>query len=170
MICLSAGRMHPHKGFDRLIEIAKDLVGANIRFVIVGSGTEEARIKGLIDAYSLNQFVSIFPATDNLDEFIDNADVFLMTSITEAAPLVMLEAFAHSKPVIAYDCPIGPRELIRDGVNGFLVNDGDRLEFVNRLKLLLGSPTLYNSLAKGAATYAKNNSSGYNYKLWAKHF
>jgi glycosyltransferase involved in cell wall biosynthesis len=170
LVCLSAGRMHPHKGFDRLIEIAKELAGANIKFVIVGSGPEEARIKGLVETYSLNQLVSIFPATDNLDGFIDNSDVFLMTSTTEAAPLVMLEAFAHSKPVIAYDCPIGPRELITDGINGFLVNDGDRLEFVTKLKLLLGSPILYNALADGAANYAKKNSSEHNYKLWAKHF
>jgi amylovoran biosynthesis glycosyltransferase AmsD len=170
LVCLSAGRMHPHKGFDRLLEIAKDLKEENIQFIIVGSGSEESRIKSLLNDYDLSSSVSIFAASDNLEKFIDNSDVFLMTSTTEAAPLVMLEAFSYSKPIIAYDCPVGPREIIIDGVNGFLVNDGDRLEFVTKLKLLLGSPILYNKLSKGAASYAKENSSNHNYKLWAAHF
>ena len=170
LVCLSAGRMHPHKGFDRLVEIAKDLKAENIQFIIVGSGSEENRIKSLVNHYDLSSSVSIFPASDNLEKYIDNSDVFLMTSTTEAAPLVMLEAFAYSKPVIAYDCPIGPREIIIDGDNGFLVADGDQLDYTKKVKLLLDSDDLYNDLAAGAAKSAKNNSSVCNYKLWITHF
>lgn len=170
LVCLSAGRMHPHKGFDRLVEIAKDLKAENIKFIIVGSGSEENRIKSLINHYDLSSSVSIYPASDNLEEYIDNSDVFLMTSTTEAAPLVMLEAFSYSKPVIAYDCPIGPREIIIDGENGFLVTDGDQSDYTKKVKLLLDSDEIYNDLAMGAAKSAKNNSSVSNYKLWAAHF
>jgi glycosyltransferase involved in cell wall biosynthesis len=84
--------------------------------------------------------------------------------------LVMLEAFSYSKPVIAYDCPIGPREIIIDGDNGFLVADGDQLDYTKKVKLLLDSDDLYNDLAAGAAKSAKNNSSVCNYKLWITHF
>ena len=170
MVCLSAGRMHPHKGFDRLIEIAKNLKAENIKFIIIGSGSEEKSIKSLINQYNLSSSVSILPASSNLGEFIDNSDVFLMTSTTEASPLVILEAFSYSKPVIAYDCPIGPREVIIDGVNGFLIADGDQVKYIEKVKLLLESDELYNQLAKGAAKSAKNNSSARNYKLWNKHF
>jgi glycosyltransferase involved in cell wall biosynthesis len=101
---------------------------------------------------------------------MENADVLLMTSLTEAAPLVILEAFSFSKPVIAYDCPVGPREIITDNVNGFLVHDGDKLQFVNKLKELLRSHILYNDLAEKAGIYAKHNSSENNYKLWLRLF
>ena len=168
-MCISAGRMHPHKGFDRLVEIAKEVKDENIKFTLVGSGPEEDRIRSLVNYYNLNHLFLILPASNNLEELIDNSDAFLMTSITEAAPLVVLEAFSYSKPVIAYDCPIGPRELILEGHNGFLIEDGNKLAFVKKLKMIIGSHTLYNSLAEGAADYAKNNSSIHNYQLWTKH-
>jgi len=168
LVCLAAGRMHPHKGFTRLVEIAKNLKTENIKFIIVGSGPEEELIRSLVKRFNLSDSVFLFPASKNLESFMTSADVFLMTSITEAAPLVILEAFAYSKPVIAYDCPVGPRELITDDINGFLVSNGNQLLFVNKLKSLLESHILYNNLAKGAGIYAKNNSSEYVYKLWEK--
>ena len=170
LVCISVGRLHPHKGFDRLLEIAKDLITENIKFIIVGSGSEEKRIRHLIDIYNLNSLVTLMPASNNLELLMSSADVLLMTSLTEAAPMVILEAFSYSKPVIAYDCPVGPREIISNNINGFLVNDGDKSQFVNKLKQILGSHILYNYLAENAGTYAKHNSSEHNYKLWSKLF
>lgn len=170
LVCLAVGRLHPHKGFNRLLEIANELKNENIKFIIVGSGSEEKKIIDLIDYFNLHFSVTLFPASTSIDAFMVNADVLLMTSLTEAAPLVILEAFSFSKPVIAYDCPVGPREIITDNVNGFLVNDGDKLQFVNKLKELLRSHILYNDLAEKAGVYAKHNSSENNYKLWLRLF
>lgn len=170
LVCLAVGRLHPHKGFDRLLEIANLLKKENLKFIIVGSGSEEKKLIDLIDYFNLHSSVTLFPASTSIDVFMVNADVLLMTSLTEAAPLVILEAFSFSKPVIAYDCPVGPREIITDNVNGFLVNDGDKLQFANKLMELLRSHILYNDLAKKAGVYAKHNSSENNYKLWLQLF
>ena len=169
-VCLSAGRLHPHKGFDRLIEIANELKSFNIEFQIVGSGTEKEKIQSLISKYALNDMINLYDATDNLEYFFHKSDVYLMTSTTEAAPLVLLESLSFSKPIIAYDCPIGPREIIDDGVNGYLIQDGDKVSYVQKLKLMMSSPEVYNSLSLGASNYSKTNSSVRNYHLWKRHF
>ena len=170
LVCLSIGRLHPHKGFERLLEIAKEVKTENIKFIIVGSGPEEKKIRHLINNFNLSSSVSLFPASNNLESFMALSDVLLMTSLTEAAPMVILEAFSYSKPVIAYDCPVGPREIITNNVNGFLIKDGDIIQFVTKLKKLLKSHILYNNLAENAGHYAEQNSSEYNYKLWSNLF
>jgi glycosyltransferase involved in cell wall biosynthesis len=168
--CISAGRLHPHKGFDRLIEIARYLKNENIKFTIIGSGQEEEKIRRLITVYELQRSVTLLPASKSIHEFLEAADLFVMTSVTEAAPMIILEAFANSKPVIAYDCPVGPREIISDGINGYLVKNGDVLSFVDKIRYVKSSPILYNKLAENAGIYSKCNSSENNYKLWLKAF
>ena len=56
-----------------------------------------------------------------------------MTSRREGLPMVLLEAKAIGLPAVAYDCPTGPRELIADGVDGYVVPDGDEDALVGRL-------------------------------------
>lgn len=164
--CLSAGRLHPHKGFDRLIKIANKLKNEDIKFTIVGSGDEEKNIRSLIKKYNLQHSVLLKPASPNLHEHMKDCDIFLLTSTTEAAPLVILEAFSYSKPVVAYDCPIGPREIVNNEVNGFLIEDDDIETYIIRIKEILNSNEKYNYLSKGAALYAKSHSAEQNYKLW----
>ncbi len=167
--CLSAGRLHPHKGFDRLLLIANKLRSENIIFNIIGSGSEEEKLKDLINKYNLNSIVNLMPASSKLEKHIDNCDLYLMTSRTEAAPLVLLEALAYSKPIVAYDCPIGVKEIVSDGENGFLVEDGDIDEYVKKVKEILHSNERYNQLSLGASVYAQKHSPDSNYILWSEH-
>ena len=167
--CLSAGRLHDHKGFDRLLLIIKELQKENIVFNIVGSGPQEKYISDLIIEYKLGNIVNLIPASNNLDKHIENCDLYLMTSRTEAAPLVLLEALAYSKPIVAYDCPIGVREIVSDGENGFLVKDGDIDEYVKKVKEILHSSETYNHLSLGASAYSQKHSPDSNYLLWSEH-
>jgi glycosyltransferase involved in cell wall biosynthesis len=167
--CLSAGRLHPHKGFDRLIHIASYFINENIIFNIIGSGPEENKIKMLIQNEQLEDIINLIPSTNTLDAYLKKSNVFLMTSITEAAPLVILESFAYSVPVISFDCPVGPRELIVNERNGFLIPDGNFQLYVKKLKSLMSSQDICNHLAKGASEFAKLNSSDANYKLWSQY-
>jgi len=73
-----------------------------------------------------------------------------MTSRYEGLGLVLLEAMASGLPCVAYDCPIGPRSIITDGVNGFLVEDGNVDAFVERLVLLFEDKKLRKSMGENA--------------------
>ena len=62
------------------------------------------------------------------------------------------------------------QEIIKDGENGYLIEDGDKDSYVEKIKLIMNSQEIYNSLSLGASNYSKANSSLYNYQLWKKHF
>lgn len=71
-----------------------------------------------------------------------------MTSIYEGLPLVLLEAKAWGVPVIAYDCPTGPREIIENGKDGFLIESGDHLGYIQKLNELANDDELYYSFSR----------------------
>ena len=73
-----------------------------------------------------------------------------MTSRTEGFPMVILEAMESGLPVIAYDCPIGPRTLIENEVNGYLIPDGQINLFVEKLSTLMDHSELRHQLGNNA--------------------
>jgi glycosyltransferase involved in cell wall biosynthesis len=145
--CLSLGRLHKHKGFDRLLDIAKVLKHQGILFKIVGSGVEEKNLRNIIDKYDLDDYVKLYPETRHVEDFINECDVYLMTSITEAFPMVLIEAASLGKPIIAYDSPPCVHEIIKHGKNGYLINDGDAIQFANKIKLLKREKSIYSNMS-----------------------
>ena len=123
-----AGRLSREKGSDKLPEIFSkihDLV-PNARFLIVGDGP----LKGNVDKHltqlgvrDLVNFVGRVPH-DDMPRMINCADVVLLPSLTEGLPLIIQEAFACGKPVVAADVG-GVPEIVRHKENGLLVRQGD---------------------------------------------
>jgi glycosyltransferase involved in cell wall biosynthesis len=69
--------------------------------------------------------------------------------------MVLIEAMASGLPCVAYDCPIGPRAIINDGVNGFLIEDGNVDSFVQKLDLLIEDENLRIKMGKNAQESVK---------------
>lgn len=129
---LTASRLIPRKGIDRVIW---DLSGPlrkhpDWTLIIVGGGELGhiewdylAHLSSLIEALDLRSQIKLFPATNDMQSFYDNASIYVMGSRTEGLPMVLLEAKRAGLPIIAYDCPTGPREIVRHGEDGFIVPD-----------------------------------------------
>ena len=77
-----------------------------------------------------------------------------MTSKYEGWGLVITEAMSYGIPVISYDCPFGPKEIIQDGINGFLVNSGDEEILAQKISFLMENPVI----RKEMGFYAKKRS------------
>lgn len=123
---LAVGRLRYEKGFDRLIDawkIAKPNLPSNARLQIVGEGEDYSKLKSLIVKYGLSSSVEIKEFTKNIEEYYKRSKVYCLTSRTEAFPLVLIEALSFSTPLLAMNCYTGPKEIIKEGYNGFLCED-----------------------------------------------
>jgi glycosyltransferase involved in cell wall biosynthesis len=127
------------KGLDRLMEIWKitSKKFPDWKLEIYGSKDQDLGLEKLIVEYGISESVTLLDAVKNIDAKFQEASIFLMTSRSEAFPMVILEAMSSGLPVIAYDCPIGPRAIIQQDINGFLIKDGHVDLFVNKLLELM---------------------------------
>lgn len=126
---IAVGRLDYQKGFDRLIDVWKTVsdsgVAAGWRLDIFGQGEWKERLQDMIEGYGLADSVSVNPPVKDIGKEYARSSVLVMTSHYEGLPMVMLEAMSAGIPVVSFDCKCGPKDLIRDGENGFLIKDGD---------------------------------------------
>ncbi len=90
---------------------------------IAGDGIEKARVTLLVEQLGLQHRVRFLGYRQDLEDLYMQAALVSLTSHFEGFPNVLIEAISHGCPVVSVDCPSGPREIIEDGVNGFLVKE-----------------------------------------------
>jgi glycosyltransferase involved in cell wall biosynthesis len=123
---LAVGRMEKQKQFHLL----PDLLGRfrdeeDVRLTILGDGSLRKRIESGFAEAGLQDRADLLGIQSNPFLFMKHADVLVLTSAHEGFPNVVLEANACGLPVVAFRCPGVTEEIIRDGVNGWLVEQGD---------------------------------------------
>ncbi|WP_105175019.1 glycosyltransferase family 4 protein [Pseudoalteromonas sp. T1lg122] len=154
---LAVGRLTKQKSFSRLLRIVSTL-DDSFNLTIVGDGEEKEELVSLCDELDLNNKVTFLGNQKDMDKVYRNHDVLLMTSIYEGLPMVIGEANAYGLPVIAFDCPTGPRELIEHNFNGYLIDDGDSEGFSRSIECLFKTPELYKTMSENAHFHAKKQS------------
>ena len=124
---LAAGRLVPQKGFDLLIKAFSLCAESNAEWTltIIGAGPLRGELESLSASFGLSGRVSFTGEVASIGDYFRQADLFVLPSRYEGFPMVLCEAMAHGLPVIATDCPTGPREIIRDGIDGVLVANED---------------------------------------------
>lgn len=122
-LMLAVGRLVPQKGFDillRAFSAIKDEAPA-WDLVIIGEGVLRPALERQISEAGLRQRVSLPGRAGNVADWYRRADLYVMSSRFEGFPMTLGEAMAHGCACISFDCDTGPRDLIRDGVDGILV-------------------------------------------------
>ena len=126
-LVVAAGRLGKRKGFDRLLSawarVAHEF--PEWRLAIFGHGPWARKLVRRADELGVGDSVDLAGNSPRLPEEMAKASLYVMTSRREGFPMVLLEAMSVGLPVIAYDCPTGPRDIITDGVDGYIVRDGD---------------------------------------------
>jgi glycosyltransferase involved in cell wall biosynthesis len=151
-LLLAAGRLAPQKGFDLLIEAFGKLSERhpNWDLAIVGQGPERSRLEMEISESGLKQRVLLPGWAGNVADWYGRADLYVMSSRYEGFPNALAEAMAHGLPAVSFDCDTGPKDIIRDGTDGFLVPKEDAGALVAALDRLMGDADLRTQF-KGAA-------------------
>lgn len=151
-VCLAVGRLSYQKGFDRLIK-AWEIVHVKCpdwQLQIFGSGELYGVLQNMIIDGGLAESVHIYPPTSQIGLAYQNASVFLLTSHYEGLPMVLLEAFSYGLPVVSFDCKCGPKDLIEDGINGFLIPEGDINSLADKVSMILMDKKLRKKVGNAA--------------------
>ena len=110
------------------------------------------------------------PSSDDMPKLYREASICAVTSAFEGFGLVITEAESLGVPVIAYDCPCGPRSIIKDGEDGFLITPGDRINFANKLRLLIEDEELRCQMGANAIANANRFSLDNVMQQWLELF
>ena len=144
------GRLDPiQKRVDRLITAFAAVAGRHPEWILElwGEGEDRDNLHSLIQAKELSSQVRLMGPTRCPFAVMRASHLLLLTSEFEGMPLVIGEAMAAGLPVVTFDCPTGPREMIRHEVDGILVPNGDVTEFAKALERIFTDEPLRLNLA-----------------------
>jgi len=125
--CIAVGRFSKVKRYHLFIELAAHVFQLNrqICFELIGSGPELDFYKALVLKYGGMINIKITDSNNNISNLYNSASILIITSETEAFPMVLIEANSFGIPVISVECPIGPLEMILDNFNGYKYPEQD---------------------------------------------
>lgn len=169
---ISVGRLEPEKGFLDLVSVFKliELKDGEVYLNLVGDGSQKDKIfKNIVDN-NISRKVKMpgYLDFEELNKLYEETSLYLMTSYTESFGLVLIEAMSHGIPVIAFSCAEGAKELINNGVNGYLINNRNEHEMADRAVKLLNNPDKLKELGENARTTALKYSKDEVKKMWIK--
>ena len=135
---ITIGRLCKEKGFDRLLEIWKSVIDKHPdwQLDIFGEGYLKEEMEHIIKSENIAN-VTLRGITNNIGIELSNSSICVVTSYYEGFSLALLEAITHGVPCIAFDCPYGPKNIIEDNKCGYLVENGNKPLFVERLSTLM---------------------------------
>lgn len=149
---IAVGRLELQKGFDILIKSFRLVVDhyPDASLEIFGDGTQRAILSKLISDLKLEESVLLKGATKNISGAYASSDFFVLSSRFEGFGLVIVEAQAHGLPVVAFDCPRGPAEIIVDRVNGLLVENGSITDLAFKMIEVIEKPEMCSEMVSAA--------------------
>jgi len=137
---IAAGRLTAQKGFDLLVEAwakVPEEVRSGWQLKIFGDGPDRASLSKQIVNFGLGDEILLLGQCDDIAREYMQAEVFVLPSRFEGFGLVLVEALSFGLPVVSFNCPAGPSEIVQDGVNGILVPAMDIGELANALAQLM---------------------------------
>ena len=154
MKLINVGRYADQKDQLTLLK-AVNRIKDKIKFqlLLVGRGSEKAKLIKYINENNLSKDVKLIDFQNNPFNLIKSSDIFILSSLYEGLPNVLLESQVLKKFIISSNCPTGPREILLDGKAGFLFNVGDHKKLSN---LILYCSKNKKSLSKKISIGYKN--------------
>jgi glycosyltransferase involved in cell wall biosynthesis len=155
-VVVSAGRFVSRKGFPRLVQAWAPLAEEfpDWQLHIYGHGEDENSIRRAIARHGVADQVVVKGYSKAFDQVLLGSSAYAMGSTSEGFPMVLVEAMGKGLPLVAFDCPRGPADMIDDGVNGRLVPDGDIAGYTQALREVIGDRE--RRLTMGAASLSRS--------------
>ena len=169
---IAVGRLQAQKGFDLLIQ-SWQLIAArhpDWQLVVYGHGGDLQKLQQQLEKAGLTSSMTFAGATDNIYKEYQNSAFYVMSSRYEGWGLVLVEAMSCGLPCVSFDCPYGPSDIIRDGEDGFLVENGNIQQLAEKMELLINNKELRERLGVRARLNAARFTSDNIMPQWTKLF
>jgi glycosyltransferase involved in cell wall biosynthesis len=140
---IALGRLSDHKGYDLLLESWATLEPdfPDWTLDIYGEGENRAALEAQVESLGLKS-ANINKATDKVPQKLAESAFYVLSSRVDNFPMVLLEALWAGIPVVSFDCPSGPRNILTENEDAFLVPPQNTTELARKMKLLMLDETL----------------------------
>lgn len=149
---IAIGRYTTQKGFDLLIDIWSKVhpYFPDWKLSFYGVGGKKRKLEDQVKRLNLVTSVELNPPTKDVEGELNKSSIYAMTSRYEGFGLTLLEAMTCGLPAVSFACKSGPRDIINDGEDGFLVSMGDKEGFAQKLLQLMSNTDLRGTMGKAA--------------------
>lgn len=164
---ISVGRLSPGKNVAELIDIYKMCKNVN-KFYIIGDGEEFINLQEKIKREKLEDKVLLlgYKNQEEIKKYLLDSSIFVMSSLTEGLPMVLLESMNAGVPCIAYETESGIKDIIDDDKNGYIIKRGNKKKFAKKIDNILNNKEKLQNLSLAALSKAKAFSSTEITKRW----
>lgn len=167
---ITISRLDPGKRNNEIVDIIKELGDEEVRLTIIGDGKELKNLEKQIQELNLQTKVTLtgYLPKDEIKKYLLDSSIFLMASISEGLPMVLLEAMSYGVPCIAYETESGVNDIIDNNINGFIIKERNKEEYIKKLKELLSNNKKIINFGKAAKDKSLKFSNKEILKIWNK--
>jgi glycosyltransferase involved in cell wall biosynthesis len=151
--------LEQRKGHIYLIDIAHRLKNKNVKFLFVGDGRLRDRLEEKVRFEGLGEIIKFLGYREDIEKVLSSFNVIALTSLWEGLPQVLVQAAAAGKPMVSFSVE-GACEIIKDGINGYIVPIKDVEAFEMKLEYLIENPKIAEEMGKIGRDII-----GYNWEL-----
>ena len=155
-IILGVGRLNNVKGFDMLIKAFSKVSSNDWKLIIAGEGKERTTLENLITEYNLINKVELVGLIEDMEYYYKRSSIFILSSRSEGFPGALCEAMGYGCASIAFDCPTGPKEIIKNGENGILIEPNNIQLLTKEIEVLINNETTRKRIGTNALNISKN--------------
>ena len=167
-IILSVGRLVPEKGIEYLEQVAVKIFDKypDWKWIILGEGSERNRLESVIQENHLEDQLILMGNVNNVVDYLKRASIFVVTSKYEGLGMNLLEARSMKVPCVSFDVRMGPREIIHDNIDGYLVPAFDCNVMAEKIEELINHPEMRTQFAQKALLSMNEFETDHILKQW----
>ena len=171
-VAIAVGRIQYQKGFDTLVEVFKRVHKKHPDWTvnIYGDGNLRSELEEQISEAGLNGVINLMGRSNEIYKKLRDASFYIMSSRFEGFPMVLIEAQSQGLPIVSFDCPNGPSDIINNGVNGILVEDQNKDALYDGICYMIEHPDERKAMGKKALENVNQYSTVVICNMWQKLF
>lgn len=148
-VIVACGRFVEQKGFVYLLH-AISKIAQDVKLILIGDGEEKQLLEAKVKELEISDRVDMIGYRRNPFAYISKADAFILPSLWEGLPIMLIEVLSLNIPIVACDCPTGPRIILENGECGVLVPIKNAAMLADNIEMILANSKVGNELTSAA--------------------